>query len=136
MGNFKNEELCTKCGICCYLVLRDGRGGRFFTPFHCQFLNLDTKQCGCYEDRYTAFKACSNVGPATRQGVLPTGCPYTVDEEGYAGPAQDYRNSPRVKKLVEKAIAKGPDENGLYTVQGLKYKLDGNWSPETVTYGS
>ena len=129
-----NEELCTRCGICCYVTIPDHKGVRFFTPFHCQFLDLKTKSCTRYSDRKRAFSACSTAGQAAAISILPLGCPYTLKIPGYVGPETDYQDSAYVTQVVKQALAKGPDKHGLYTLFDLKFKLDESCSPLTFVY--
>lgn len=136
--NFKDEDICTECGICCYLTISDGSRNRFFTPFKCQFLINDlvskSKLCSCYETGRAAVKGCAGAQLATKSRILPTGCPYTLDEKDYEGPSSDYRLSPRVSQIVERSKANGPDAAGLYSIQGLKLEWDDNWNAQTCLY--
>ena len=70
------EQLCQKCGRCCYEKL-DYCGEIFYTETPCPHLNVATRLCRVYPSRTTQQPDCAALTPEViAMGVLPKGCPY------------------------------------------------------------
>jgi uncharacterized cysteine cluster protein YcgN (CxxCxxCC family) len=81
----KHEELCNHCGKCCYFKVALGKQA-FFSKNHCPFLDLNTKLCTVYKDRFKKNPECLSIKDAIRIKALPNDCPYVEGLEGYQGP--------------------------------------------------
>lgn len=132
-----SEERCTKCGICCYVSLYGENNQLFYTPFHCPHLDAKTKLCTVYDCRFELVPGELTVTEGLRLRHMPNGCPY-ADEPRYKGPEADYTKSPRVLRIVNEILRKGPSriERGqcYYIYCGREMCLDQDWRPETTTY--
>ena len=74
----KWENLCKRCGQCCYE--RERRGGRLIIHYElpCRYLDIKTNLCTVYENR---FKYCLECKKMTRfrawfYPLLPADCGY------------------------------------------------------------
>jgi uncharacterized cysteine cluster protein YcgN (CxxCxxCC family) len=52
------EQLCRGCGDCCFEKIEDERGTIFYTMKACRYLDLETRQCRIYENRFTINPEC------------------------------------------------------------------------------
>jgi hypothetical protein len=57
------EELCTRCGICCFEKIEDERGRIFFTQTPCRYLDIHTRECIIYDRRFTVNPECVKLTP-------------------------------------------------------------------------
>ena len=72
------EEICDKCGLCCYQKEYRGAGMVINTNRPCAYFSVETGLCMVYENR---FKVCSDCRKVTlfRAGfssLLPESCAY------------------------------------------------------------
>jgi uncharacterized cysteine cluster protein YcgN (CxxCxxCC family) len=81
----KDENLCRRCGKCCYIKMKFGRVS-IFTNKHCEFLDTNTNLCTVYKDRFEKKPGCLTIEQAIALNALPNDCPYVKDIEGYEGP--------------------------------------------------
>ncbi len=134
-----DEKKCTRCGICCYLAIPDN-GQRFFTPFHCPYLDSETKLCTVYECRFDVAPWEVPLPDVIKAKQLPNGCPYVEDDPNYKGPVSDYRLSPLVTRRVNEVLRRGPvriENHGrrlVYKYGGCEMILDQAWTGQTTTY--
>ena len=90
-GTAEWEQLCRRCGRCCYEKL-DYRGEIYYTTSPCSHLNLETRQCLVYAQRSELQPDCASLTTdIIAMGVLPVGCPYRqlVPEAPVPRPAGD-----------------------------------------------
>jgi len=80
------EELCARCGRCCYEKL-DFRGKVYYTQLPCKHLDLDTRLCRVYPDRVARQPGCVSLTPELLgKGILPGDCPYVAGLADYPAP--------------------------------------------------
>ena len=85
------KNLCINCeikGLCCYhSVIVVGKNGQRYNVIlkskPCQFLDLKTKKCLVYKNRYKVNPYCITIKEAIRQNALPVDCLYVKDNEEY-----------------------------------------------------
>jgi uncharacterized cysteine cluster protein YcgN (CxxCxxCC family) len=85
MKNFEKEQLCNRCGKCCYYKTKVGKIS-VFTSNHCEYLDEKTNLCTVYENRFKVKPDCLPIEKAIEISALPNDCPYVKDIEGYEGP--------------------------------------------------
>ena len=79
------EELCSRCGRCCYKKVRFN-GIAYFTNVPCKYLDIKTNLCTIYEKRYKVKDGCIPWRQAIKTRALPADCLYVKDIPGYVGP--------------------------------------------------
>lgn len=76
--NQKWEELCRRCGRCCYEKI-EFEGDIYYTDDPCEHLDPATRLCRIYPDRCRLRPGCVALTPQlVRQGLLPDDCPYVA----------------------------------------------------------
>ncbi len=72
------EELCLRCGICCYEKEHHGLSVTINLDKPCDFLNIDQKTCSVYNERFIICKNCEKVTMfhALFSRYLPESCGY------------------------------------------------------------
>jgi len=68
----QDEELCLRCGKCCYLAYFDEEGKIVRTSIKCPYLTKDNL-CSIYNHRPDW---CMTAMQMAELGVLPEGCGY------------------------------------------------------------
>lgn len=93
MAAFLNGDKCRKCGGCCYFMTVIGEE-LVRTTQPCPYLDLETRLCTVYQDRFWRNGHCLTVSEAIGRRVLPADCPYVADMEGYKPPMEweEYQN--------------------------------------------
>jgi uncharacterized protein len=79
------EDICNRCGKCCYYKQKIGKIP-VFTNMHCEFLDENTNLCTVYENRFKMKPDCMTVDQAIRTKALPNSCPYVKNLKDYEGP--------------------------------------------------
>lgn len=132
------DELCTRCGICCYMPVQGEHGRLYYTPFHCPYLDTQTKLCKVYACRFEQASWEVTVPEAIRLRQLPNGCPYLEGRPRYQGPLPDYAKSAKATRIVNEILRDGPirieGNNSYYRWRGRELGLDPYWMPQTTTY--
>jgi uncharacterized cysteine cluster protein YcgN (CxxCxxCC family) len=83
------EALCQRCGRCCYEKV-DFEGQVYYTQMPCEFLDIATRQCKVYSERFRRRHGCVPLSPENlKAGVLPADCPYVQEIEDYKAPLVD-----------------------------------------------
>lgn len=83
-----DDNACLKCGRCCR-VRKNIRGEMFAFPWYrCQHLNLDTKLCDVYAERFAKYKNCLTVEQGIQDRAYPRDCPYVKGLTGYRPPVE------------------------------------------------
>ncbi|HEY3320928.1 MAG TPA: hypothetical protein VGP72_10725 [Planctomycetota bacterium] len=87
--NSAHEQLCARCGRCCYKKIIVGRSV-LITPFPCEHLDTDTNLCTIYYRRHELNGLCLSIEEGMKLSAFPAGCPY-VDAKAPPGyrPARD-----------------------------------------------
>ena len=59
-GKIRNdwEELCNRCGLCCFEKIEDEDGTIFFTAIPCRYLDVVTRECRIYPRRFEIYPQC------------------------------------------------------------------------------
>ena len=74
------ETLCRGCGMCCFEKIEDERGTIFYTQTPCRYLDVVTRQCRIYDNRFTINPECvkltAELVPTLRW--LPRDCGYVA----------------------------------------------------------
>jgi len=52
------EALCRGCGMCCFEKIEDERGTIFYTQTPCRYLDVVTRQCRIYDNRFAINPEC------------------------------------------------------------------------------
>jgi uncharacterized cysteine cluster protein YcgN (CxxCxxCC family) len=72
------ETLCRGCGCCCFEKIEDDRGTIFYTQTPCRYLDVVTRQCRIYDNRFVINPECVKLTvelvPTLRW--LPRDCGY------------------------------------------------------------
>ncbi len=89
------EDLCRRCGGCCYEKIEHEDGFIEHTETPCRYLDPGTNLCLVYEERFEVCPDCLPVTPETVAQLkwLPEDCGYVVHlrrlRSGRAGQAVD-----------------------------------------------
>ena len=74
------EALCKGCGECCLEKIEDQRGTIFYTMKPCRYLDVETRQCKIYDNRFAINPECvkltAELVPTLRW--LPRDCGYVA----------------------------------------------------------
>jgi uncharacterized cysteine cluster protein YcgN (CxxCxxCC family) len=52
------ENLCNKCGSCCFEKIEDESGTIFFTNTPCRYLDVESRFCKIYDRRFEIYPDC------------------------------------------------------------------------------
>ena len=133
-----HEDLCTRCGKCCYKKIIVGRTV-FITPFPCEFLDTATNTCTVYADRYAKNPYCLSVQEGFKYSAFPTDCGYVekqappgyrpaLDKWSWQGKwhefdewADDMQVSPETR---EKVRARGPHAPPMWFEVNERIRLE------------
>ncbi len=86
MDNAQWENMCQRCGRCCYEKIDHG-GKIYVTDIPCNHLNLQTKECRIYAQRCQRQNGCvALTAEIIALGVLPVDCPYVAVKQSYNAP--------------------------------------------------
>ncbi len=72
------ENICNRCGLCCFEKARDDRGRVITTPIACRYLDLYSRECKVYHKRFDVGEECQQLTPEVVATVdwLPEECAY------------------------------------------------------------
>ncbi len=72
------ENLCARCGLCCFEKIEDDSGTIFFTRTPCRYLDVVTRECRIYERRFAINPECVKLTPDLVRDLrwLHDGCSY------------------------------------------------------------
>ena len=72
------EELCDRCGECCFEKTFDKKGTTHTTAVPCRFLDIHTRDCRIYHQRLQAEEDCIKLTPDNLSNLdcLPVNCAY------------------------------------------------------------
>lgn len=84
MSTSQWESLCDGCAKCCQVQLEDAEGTRATTNVVCRYMDQDTCQCTCYEDRTKKVPQCLKLTPNNLEEIdwMPDTCAYRLIREG------------------------------------------------------
>ncbi len=72
------ESTCRLCGVCCFEKFENDRGTIFYTQTPCRYLDVVSRRCKIYENRFEINPECIKLTPdlvATLRW-LPGDCGY------------------------------------------------------------
>jgi uncharacterized cysteine cluster protein YcgN (CxxCxxCC family) len=72
------EQLCEKCGLCCFEKIEDESGTIFFTSTPCRYLDIVSRECKIYPRRFEIYPDCVQLTE-----TLVRELPWLHDECGY-----------------------------------------------------
>jgi uncharacterized cysteine cluster protein YcgN (CxxCxxCC family) len=74
------EQRCRGCGECCLEKIEDERGTIFYTLKPCRYLDVETRQCRIYHNRFTINPECVKLTPELVATLrwLPRDCGYVA----------------------------------------------------------
>jgi uncharacterized protein len=64
MNDSEWEQICTRCGLCCFEKIENEKGAIFFTRTPCRYLDIITRECRIYENRFAINPECVKLTPA------------------------------------------------------------------------
>jgi uncharacterized cysteine cluster protein YcgN (CxxCxxCC family) len=72
------DELCKRCGRCCFEKLEDGRGKIIYTQTACRYLDVESRRCKIFERRFEINPSCVKLTPELVPALhwLPSDCGY------------------------------------------------------------
>lgn len=72
------DALCRRCGRCCFEKLEDERGRVTYTTTACRYLDLDSRCCKVFENRFRINPECIALTPelVCTLDWLPDDCGY------------------------------------------------------------
>jgi uncharacterized cysteine cluster protein YcgN (CxxCxxCC family) len=72
------EEICKRCGLCCFEKSVDLRGKFVTTRNPCRHLDVISRECRVYHKRLEVGEGCVKLTPeiVTTVDWLPEGCAY------------------------------------------------------------
>jgi uncharacterized protein len=80
MENLLNnwEDLCKRCGQCCFEKWIDEDGTILPTSIPCRFLDIVTRECKVYHKRFEVDEGCVKLTPEKVKVIqwLPEDCAY------------------------------------------------------------
>lgn len=80
MGNEEWESLCRGCGNCCFEKIENDNGTIFYLLSACRYLDVVTRQCRIYENRFVINPECVKLTPELVPTLrwLPRDCGYVA----------------------------------------------------------
>jgi len=72
------ENICQRCGECCFEKIIDADGTIYHTQIPCRYLDIVTRECKVYHKRFDTGEECVRLTPeVVRDAVwLTEGCAY------------------------------------------------------------
>lgn len=72
------EDLCLRCGLCCFEKKIDQRGRIVTTRIPCRHLDIVTRECRVYHKRFDVGEGCIKLTPEVVAAAtwLPELCAY------------------------------------------------------------
>lgn len=72
------ESRCTVCGRCCFEKVEDEQGTIFHTRIPCRYLDVVSRRCRIYENRFAINPECIKLTPELVDTLrwLPDDCGY------------------------------------------------------------
>ena len=96
----KWETLCRGCGSCCFEKIEGEQGTIFYTQTPCRYLDVVTRQCRIYDNRFIINPECvkltAELVPTLRW--LPRDCGYVMAPPVNCTPTPRRRRNRRKRK--------------------------------------
>ena len=77
--------------------------GEYLTGKPCRFLDLETRACSAYSDRFRAQPDCVSIMEGVPAMVFPADCPYTKGIPGYEPPIEEW-DDPEVDETIRNLL--------------------------------
>lgn len=120
------KNLCNNCpdeirGLCCfYNIIIEGHNV-ILRNQHCKYLDLETKKCKVYKERFKKQPNCLQRDKMYNTGCLPEGCLYLKDHpEREENPKIDIRKV--INKISPKGIAEYNFWNNILNIEQFAIK--------------
>ena len=90
MNEQKWEEICSRCGQCCFNKIIKDDGSVYVTPIPCRYFDIATRGCKVYHKRFETGEECIKLTPELVRSAawLPKDCAY-VKLLKNSGPSRD-----------------------------------------------
>jgi uncharacterized protein len=74
------EDICKRCGQCCFEKWVEEDGTVHVTPIPCRYLDVVSRTCKVYHKRFDLDRRCVKLTPEVVRSVnwLPEDCAYVV----------------------------------------------------------
>ncbi len=102
------ENLCRRCGACCYQKVRTDDGEVIITDVPCEYLEVATNLCRVYPERFVKQPLCASARASAAMKCLPGTCPYTGGNADYREPVL-LRERPELEEGVNEIF---PERRG------------------------
>ena len=63
------ESTCRQCGVCCFEKYENDNGTIFYTQTPCRYLDVVTRLCKVYNNRFTINPECIQLTPELVQSL-------------------------------------------------------------------
>jgi uncharacterized cysteine cluster protein YcgN (CxxCxxCC family) len=72
------DNLCRQCGRCCFEKYEDARGKITYTQIPCRYLDVVSRRCKIFEQRFRINPSCVKLTPelVLKLAWLPRDCGY------------------------------------------------------------
>ena len=80
------EDICLRCGLCCFEKSVDKHGDFVTTRIPCRYLDIISRECRVYHKRLEVGEGCVKLTPEVVHQIdwLPGGCAYRADPKSGA----------------------------------------------------
>lgn len=87
------DALCNQCGRCCFEKIEDDHGAIFYTMTPCRYLDVVTRECLVYENRFAVNSECMKLTPELVESLkwLPRDCGYRAGTSAAGAPRRKNR---------------------------------------------
>ena len=94
------EKLCRGCGSCCFEKIEDERGTIFYLMKACRYLDVVTRQCRIYDNRFSINPECVKLTPELVPTLrwLPRDCGYVTSHHQDTTPPPPHGRGRRRKR--------------------------------------
>ena len=77
------EDICNRCGLCCFEKIIDEKNRVITTRVPCRFLDLFSRECKVYHKRFEVGEECQKLTPEVVATVnwLPDECAYKIRQK-------------------------------------------------------
>lgn len=77
------DDRCKRCGRCCFEKIEDERGRIFYTQTACRYLDVVTRECRVFENRFVINPECIQLTQELADTLrwLPGDCGYRAQPE-------------------------------------------------------
>ncbi len=78
MDEQKWEDICNRCGQCCFNKIIEEDGTVYATPIPCRYFDMATRSCKVYHKRFETGEECIKLTPELVKNAiwLPEDCAY------------------------------------------------------------